>query len=384
MPHQPYRPRAFVIGLLAMAALNPSASGQNRDQKAPPSEDELVARAAGRVSRITTERDRLIRSIDRAAPRTDAYAPSPSREFDDWFDRLAHGRSTWDRETITRKPITEVFDRMAERLNVTTGRMTRAQFHQYARKYLAEGTSPPWDSPDDQTQSAADKTFDQLDGNHDGVLSGAEQSPALRTGRSKWDGDRDGTMTRSEYRSYFAGRVREWLADRRNGDTTSDRARPQVYRAGKLPPDLPIWFARLDADADGQVALYEWRDSGWSIEDFTRLDRNDDGFLTADEVAWHVARAKEHDTPERAILARQLGATVSNSSFSRDSKAERGSAAEAEPKSPKQLKRDAKTERGSVSDPDQKSPKQLKRDAKAERGNDPDRKDSKIKKKSDG
>jgi hypothetical protein len=362
MPHHGRLRFAIAILLAALPALNALAIGQNRDEKARPSEDELVARAAGRVSRIPTERDRLVRFLDRIAPRNGADAPSPNREFDDWFDRLADGQSTWDRATITRKPLTEVFDRMAERLNVTNGRLTRSQFHQYARKYLADGTSPPWDSADDQTQSAADKAFEQLDRNRDRVLSVEEQSSALRAGRVKWDGDRDGTVTRGEYRAYFTGRVREWQADRNNGTTTSGLARPAVYRAGKLPPDLPVWFARLDEDSDAQVALFEWRGSGWPIEDFRRLDRNDDGFLTADEVAWHATRAKEHETPEGAILARQLGATAATSSLSRD----------------------AKVERGNASDPSAKSPKQLKREDKAERRNDPERKDLKLKKKGDG
>jgi hypothetical protein len=360
MFHQTHSRVAFTVLLLLF---NSAAFGQNRDQKSPPSEDEMIARAAGRVTRVTTERDRLVRLVDRVTPSSAADKPSPSREFDDWFDRLSGDRSTWDRETITRRPLADVFDRMAERLNVSNGRMTRAQFHQYARKYLAEGSSPPWDSADDQTRSAADKTFDQLDLNHDGVLSGAEQSPALRATRGKWDADHDGTVSRTEYRAYFAGRIRETLADRTNGDATSDRTRPIVYRAGRLPPDLPDWFARLDTDGDGQVALYEWRESGWPIEDFQKLDRNDDGFLTADEVLWHVARAKEHDTPEKAILARHLRAISTAPSFGRGPKAERASAADADAKSPKQLKRDAKEERT---------------DTKA------DRKDIRLKKKGDG
>src|SRR5262245_47840619 len=171
MRHQNHSRAALAILLLQFTS---TALGQNRNEKAPPNEDQVIARAAGRVSRITSERDRLIRSLNRAAPRTDGYAPSPSREFDDWFDRLADGRSTWDRDTITRRPLTEIFDRMANRLKVTNARMTRSQFHEYARKYLADGSSPPWDSADEQTQSAADRMFDQLDRNHDGSLSGDE------------------------------------------------------------------------------------------------------------------------------------------------------------------------------------------------------------------
>src|SRR5262249_44960200 len=141
-----HQSRLITILLLALPVCTSGAWAQNRDDNAPPSEDEMVARAARRVSRISTERDRLIRLLDRTSPRTDGFTPSPGRAFDDGFDRLADGRSTWDHDTIARRPLADFFDRMAERLNVASGRISRAQFHQYARKYLAEGSSPPWDS----------------------------------------------------------------------------------------------------------------------------------------------------------------------------------------------------------------------------------------------
>ena len=60
--------------------------------------------------------------------------------------------------------------------------------------------------------------------------------------------------------------------------------RPTVLRAGKLPKELPKWFAELDGDKDGQVALHEWRRGGKNIDEFKDWDRNDDGFVTAEEV----------------------------------------------------------------------------------------------------
>jgi hypothetical protein len=63
-----------------------------------------------------------------------------------------------------------------------------------------------------------------------------------------------------------------------------EEARPVVYRAGKLPKEIPSWFQQFDTDRDGQIGLYEWRQAGQSLDDFRRMDRNDDGFLTIAEV----------------------------------------------------------------------------------------------------
>jgi len=76
-----------------------------------------------------------------------------------------------------------------------------------------------------------------------------------------------------------------------------DDAKPVVYRAGNLPKELPAWFAQLDRDHDGQVGLYEWKDSGRSLEEFRAIDRNDDGFLTVEEVLAYTAKQKKNGAP---------------------------------------------------------------------------------------
>jgi len=63
-----------------------------------------------------------------------------------------------------------------------------------------------------------------------------------------------------------------------------ERKPPVAYRVGKLPKELPAWFTQLDTDQDAQIGLYEWKASGRSIEEFRKIDRNNDGFLTVDEV----------------------------------------------------------------------------------------------------
>ena len=60
--------------------------------------------------------------------------------------------------------------------------------------------------------------------------------------------------------------------------------RPVVYRAGKLPKELPPWFAQMDEDKDGQVGLYEWKKAGRSISEFQAMDLNGDGFITVEEA----------------------------------------------------------------------------------------------------
>jgi hypothetical protein len=63
-----------------------------------------------------------------------------------------------------------------------------------------------------------------------------------------------------------------------------EESRPVVHRPGKLPKGLPDWFAKLDTDGDGQVGLYEWKEAGRSLEEFRKLDRNGDGFITVEEA----------------------------------------------------------------------------------------------------
>ncbi|MBP3959199.1 EF-hand domain-containing protein [Gemmata sp. G18] len=63
----------------------------------------------------------------------------------------------------------------------------------------------------------------------------------------------------------------------------TEEERPIAMRYGKLPKDLPSWFDQDDTDKDGQIGLYEWRKAGKDMKEFTEMDLNNDGFVTADE-----------------------------------------------------------------------------------------------------
>ncbi|MCA9142370.1 MAG: EF-hand domain-containing protein [Planctomycetaceae bacterium] len=78
-----------------------------------------------------------------------------------------------------------------------------------------------------------------------------------------------------------------------SGSTTSSKAATDSrtsYRVKtvteRLPKGLPDWFARSDANIDGQVAMSEfatsWSDS--TLKEFSQFDLNHDGFITAKEA----------------------------------------------------------------------------------------------------
>ncbi len=157
-----------------------------------------------------------------------------------------------------------------------------------------------------------DGLFSRQDQNGDGLLNHDEMPEALRTERDKWDTNRDGFIDASEFRSYFQARMQQALQERGGrGDFSGanggwggpeefsaiaplvEDRRPVVYHAGKLPRELPGWFAQLDADRDAQVGLYEWKGSSRSIEEFLGRDRNQDGFLTVEEVLRYEAQSRD-------------------------------------------------------------------------------------------
>jgi hypothetical protein len=154
--------------------------------------------------------------------------------------------------------------------------------------------------------------FKIQDRNGDGFLNKDEMSPGLRNNLATFDKNGDGLIDFEEYLEYkrphlLPGSTRPGQKPADPASSTAGSAspsspevividydelerRPNVYRAGKLPPGLPDWFHKLDTDRDGQVALWEWRKAGRSLQDFQLWDRNDDGFITAEEVLFKLER----------------------------------------------------------------------------------------------
>ena len=163
----------------------------------------------------------------------------------------------------------------------------------------ANPDSPPGDPKEEdiKIEEEARRFFPMLDRNKDGVLDRdeARRVPALRD-FDRYDLNFDGKISIDEFieayrdeqgkRGAAAGPAKPLLPGRPAAPLEEDK-RPVVYRVGKLPKELPAWFALMDEDKDGQVGLYEWKKSGKPVtgpDSFLAMDANGDGFLTVEEV----------------------------------------------------------------------------------------------------
>jgi len=184
--------------------------------------------------------------------------------------------------------------------------------------------APPGANPgnnQDNYANWAEGMFRRLDQNGDGYLNNDEMSDDLRSERDKWDTDHNGLIDLNEFKAYFMARMQQRMAERAAGDsgqgmdptiilapsedtpTEDEDRKPVVFRAGKLPKNLPPWFQQLDTDQDGQVGLYEWRAGNRPIDEFQAMDRNNDGFLTAEEVLAYEAKNNKPGTGDTTVAA---------------------------------------------------------------------------------
>src|SRR5262249_46479452 len=137
---------------------------------------------------------------------------------------------------------------------------------------------------------------------------------ALKVDPARWDTNHDGLIDRNEFRAYFLARFAQGGDARQANPVTiileeEFDKRPTVLRAGKLPKELK-WFSDLDIDKDGQIALWECRQAGKSIEEFQSYDRNDDGFITPEE-ALRVMNARSGNGRNHAEDSEDEGVTAS-------------------------------------------------------------------------
>jgi len=165
----------------------------------------------------------------------------------------------------------------------------------------------------EEDRREAERAFRYYDRNQDGKID-AEEMKNSRYGSDLplYDRNRDGVITMNEMEYRYARRRIENTQDSRNrGAATGgerredDRRRGGAPREGsgderavsevrsyrrssaveRLPAGLPDWFARDDADGDGQIAMYEfsttWTDA--VLAEFLQFDLNGDGLITPTE-----------------------------------------------------------------------------------------------------
>ncbi|MBM3978977.1 MAG: EF-hand domain-containing protein [Planctomycetes bacterium] len=81
----------------------------------------------------------------------------------------------------------------------------------------------------------------------------------------------------------------------------AEEEKPVAMRYGKLPKNLPSWFEDLDIDKNGQIEMFEWRKDKRDMKEFTDMDLNGDGLITADEYL-RFARLRNIDDKVTAYL----------------------------------------------------------------------------------
>src|SRR5438128_7969698 len=257
------------------------------------------------------------------------------------FDRFANGKNVWVRSESPNEFSQGFFDRIAQSMNITNGQITREQFTTYMQQQQqngwggggfrggrgirqgpggpsgaapGNGSSPApgatGNGPANGADQWAENMFRRLDTNGDGLLNYDEMPESLRAERDKWDTNKDGFIDLNEYKAYFQAVIQQRMAENGGwnpnwqgggipdiGSTPTPEEeevkKPVVYHAGNLPKDIPDWFKQIDSDGDGQIGLYEWKAGGRTLDEFRKIDRNNDGFLTIDEVMRYVAEQKK-------------------------------------------------------------------------------------------
>jgi Ca2+-binding EF-hand superfamily protein len=225
------------------------------------------------------------------------------------FNMFSKGKEVINRNDLP-PPLQPMFDRFAPQMGITNGQITRQQFLQANEQMrsrmqqMGGGGGGPGSMSPEQFDRFAEGRFRRADQNNDGLLSANEMPENLRSVWEKFDLNKDGAIDLNEFKGFMRSQFQQDqspkpvdpqqpvqvqlpLPDSGSASDDDDR-RPTVYRAGKLPKDIPGWFDQLDTDRDGQIGLYEWVNGNRSVDEFRQIDRNEDGFITIDEVMIYV------------------------------------------------------------------------------------------------
>ncbi len=259
--------------------------------------------------------------------------PDPGRIF----DFIARGKDHIEISQLRRGR--DQVEAWAKQNGISNGKLTRDQFSKYFQSRMKEKEQGSLqtssekkeerkesDSGSDRIKRMADWYFRRRDRNRDGQLNRDEMSDTLRGRYRDFDKNRDGLISREaagEYiKAWSKGQIRRNTGSDRTNVTTivvDEDPRPIVFRVGKLPSNLPDWFEETDKDLDGQVGLYEWRKTEKPFDEFVGMDRNDDGFLTAEEVLFHKEYGESDNQGQvtRSPSSNSSGGSTRGSFFSR-------------------------------------------------------------------
>jgi Ca2+-binding EF-hand superfamily protein len=212
-----------------------------------------------------------------------------------------------DRNRDGKLTISELALRYAVRRAEREGSSSSSSRGSSARSSSGRGSS----GEDPRLAGLLQSVFQRYDRNKNGVFEKDEWS-GFRTDPSSADRNRDGKITKDEISVYlserylggsrsgdsgrdggrsgwFGRRGSEEQGDGRTAKASSDSQDRRSYRfrsaIERLPEGLPDWYARSDANGDGQVMMSEYAAS-WNqgvADDFGQFDLNNDGVITPPE-----------------------------------------------------------------------------------------------------
>lgn len=276
------RHAAFLFSLVLVCAAPVCYAAEEQDKY----EEQTVARCAERAAKANkNERGQWIKELETAFPDKVTHATTED-EYATWFTLLAGKNEEWCRDDSTTPAITELFDKVLQRLELgPVPSIKRDEFAKFTKRLMRDNPPPAADAPGPHED--ADKVFRVLDRDGNGELDSDEFTAGLKGDKLRADIDGNGRISKEEYRDYFQRKVVAkadvMFATAKNGDAGGKAG-------GKPKPGggLPEWFTTLDTDKDGQIALHEWRKAGRPIALFTDMDLNGDGFVTRDEYLRYV------------------------------------------------------------------------------------------------
>lgn len=280
------------LPLVACLAFTPDVrAAEDLDQY----EERAAVRCAERVAKANKgERGHWIATLEVAFPDKVVHATTED-EYATWFALLAGKNEEWRRDDSPSPAVTELFEKVVGRLELgPVPSVRRDEFMKYAKKLMKDQPRP--DEKTDPHEDA-DKVFRALDRDGDAELARDEFTAGLKEEKGRADLDGNGRITKEEYREYFARKVAvkvEAMASATKGEARGPDGKP-----GKPGAKLPDWFAALDENKDGQVALYEWRKAGRPLAAYSEMDLNGDGLLTRDEYLRYVKMNEQKEAEKK-------------------------------------------------------------------------------------